>query len=324
MYPLVRLALITATSTAVSYRLLRIYVAGGVCQSKARLDGKTVIITGANTGIGKTTAIDLAKRGARVIMACRNLQRGQLALREITELSGNSSVILKHLDLSSSKSIRAFAEDVNSNEARLDVLINNAGLISTPKRRETEDGFEITIGVNHLGHFLLTNLLLNLLKKLAPSRVVVVSSDAHYSIVSTRSPFNFENMQGEVSYNNWEAYGQSKLANILFTRELARCLNGTGVTANSLHPGAVTSEIGRYTGISDMVFQVLSLFMKTTQEGAQTTIHLAVAEEVTGVSGKYFTDCKEKEPAKTAQDDLAARTLWQISAELVRLDKSTW
>ena len=324
MASFLRLAVIIA-AIGVSYRLLRIFIAGGVCTSKSGLNGKTVIITGANTGIGKETAVDLARRGATVIMACRDLQRSQIALDEIVKRSGNSRVILKHLDLASMKSIHKFANDINMNVAKLHVLINNAGLISTPERQVTEDGFEQTIAVNHLGHFLLTNLLIDLLKKSQPSRIVVVSSNAHSSIIASRSPFRFDNMQSEISYNNWESYGQSKLANILFTRELAKRINGTGVTANSLHPGSVTTELGRHLGYSQIVqtilLSVISLFLKTAEEGAQTTIHLAVSEEVEGISGKYFSDCKEIAPAETAQDDEAATKLWHISAELVRLLK---
>ena len=326
MASFLRLAVIIV-AVGVSYQLLRIFIAGEVCTSKSTMTGKTVIITGANTGIGKETAVDLARRGATVIMACRDLKRSKIALDEIVKRTGSSNVILKYLDLASMKSIHEFAKYINKNVAKLHVLINNAGLISTPERQETEDGFEQTIAVNHLGHFLLTNLLLDLLKRSAPSRVVVVSSGAHHGFLTSRSPFLFDNMQSKISYNNWKAYGQSKLANILFTRELARRLNGTGVTANSLHPGAVTTELGRHLGYSKIVQNVLlhvaSLVLKTSEEGAQTTIHLAVSEEVEGTSGKYFADCKEQEPAKTAQDDAAAAKLWHISAELVGLSKET-
>ena len=322
---MLRLA-ITIALVGISYRLLRIFIAGGACTSKARMFGKTVIITGANSGIGKAAAIDLARRGAKVIMACRHLERSKNALNDIVQQTGSSDVILKHLDLASMKSIRAFAQDINANEAKLHVLINNAGLISTPERQETEDGFELTMAVNHLGHFLLTNLLLDLLKKSAPSRVVVVSSIAHHNFMETRSPFRFDNMHSEMFYSHWEAYGQSKLANILFTRELARRLSGSGVTANSLHPGVSKTglfSLRRHLKYSEktanLLSPIMSLFFKTAEEGAQTTIHLAVSEEVEGTTGKYFVDCKERDPAKTAQDDQAANTLWHISAELVGL-----
>jgi light-dependent protochlorophyllide reductase len=323
---LLRLAAIIVV-VGVSYRLLRIFIAGGICTSKTNMNDKTVIITGANTGIGKATALDLARRGAKVIMACRDLKRAGIALNDIVKKTGNSNVILKHLDLASMKSIRAFAEDINTNEAVLHVLINNAGVISAPdERQKSEDGLELTMAVNHLGHFLLTNLLLDLLRKSAPSRVVVVASNGHHSFLATRSPFRFDNMQSELYYNNFEAYGQSKLANMLFSRELARRLKDTGVTANSLHPGIVTSELSRHLGFSEIVanisLRVLSLVaLKSEEEGAQTSIHLAVSEDVEGTSGKFFVDCKEKEPANTAKDDVAAEKLWHISAKLVGLLK---
>lgn len=315
-----------AAMVAISYRLLRKFIAGGVCTSTARMSGRVVIITGANSGIGKATAVDLTRRGARVIMACRDLKRGEAALNSIIKETGSSNVILKHLDLASMKSIRAFAKEINTNEPDLHVLINNAGVIGTPKRQETEDGLELTMAVNHFGHFLLTNLLLDLLKKSAPSRIVVVSSIAHHNFVETLSPFRFDNMHSETFYRNMEAYGQSKLANILFTRELARRINGSGVTANSLHPGisytglfSPSRQQGMPEKLGNFIMGASSIFFKTAEQGAQTSIHLAVSEEVEGTSGRYFIDCKEREPAKTGQDDVAAKKLWNISAEIVGL-----
>ena len=298
--------------------ILRPYIAGGVCTSRAKLEGKTVLVTGANTGIGKETALDLAKRGARVIMACRNLHKAEKALKEIVQKSGNKHIVAKRLDLASLKSVREFAEDVNKNEARLDVLINNAGVFTNNKTlTKTEDGFETHMGVNHLGHFLLTNLLLDLLKKSAPSRIVVVSA-----LGLSTNEFNFENMNGEIAYGPFEANGQSKLATILFTRELARRLDGTGVTANSLHPGVILTDIGRNLSKLQAIFfhYIFSHFAKTSFEGAQTTIHLAVSDELDGVTGLYFVDCKEKRPGEAALDDQAAKKLWEVSAKLVGLD----
>ena len=301
--------------------MFRRYIGGGVCRSQARMDGKTVLITGANAGIGKETAIDLARRGARVIMACRDMKRGEDALNDVAEKTGSSKLVLKQLDLASLASVRALAEDINNTEPELNVLINNAGVMVPSELQRTQDGFEIQMGVNHLGHFLLTNLLIDLLKSSQPSRIVVVSSMAHSS--ATSSSFNFENMNSEKYYSKWDAYCQSKLANILFTRELAKRLEGTGVTANSLHPGAIKTELQRHIGTFEyMVFQVLYLFFKTPTEGAQTNIHLAVCEEVEGVSGLYFSDCKVKEPSKGAQDDEAAKKLWEISAQLVGLENT--
>ena len=318
---LVKLAVVFGCYAIFHAYILRPYIAGGVCTSQAKLEGKTVIVTGANTGIGKETALDLATRGARVIMACRNLLKAEEALKEIVQKSGNKNIVAKRLDLASLKSVREFAEDVNNNEARLDVLVNNAGLI-VKTLTTTEDGFETTMGVNHLGHFLLTNLLLDLLKKSAPSRIVVVSSIAHNNPWFTTTGFNFENINGEIDYSPLAAYGQSKLANILFTRELARRLNGIGVTANSLHPGVVYTEISRNESSTlQFIFAhyIYPHFAKTSFEGAQTTIHVAVSEELDGVTGLYFADCEEKKPEKTALDDEAAKKLWQVSAELVGL-----
>ncbi|XP_028409343.1 retinol dehydrogenase 14-like [Dendronephthya gigantea] len=302
----------------VVYSKFRRYFAGGVCTSEARMEGKTVLITGTNAGIGKETAIDLAKRGARVILACRDLKKGEDALNDVAKQSGSSNLVLKHLDLSSLASVRRFAEDINDTEPALHVLINNAGVMVPPELQKTQDGFEIQIGVNHFGHFLLTNLLLDLIKSSQPSRIVVVSSEAH----RLSSSFNFDNINSEIYYKKWNAYGQSKLANVLFTRELAKRLEGTGVTANALHPGAVRTELGRNLGtIERIASQILfSLFLKTPEEGAQTNIYLAVSEDVEGVTGLYFADCKVREPSRGAQDDEAARKLWHISTKAVGLN----
>ena len=303
------------------YQLSRNYFGTQHCHvsDHARMDGKTVIVTGANTGIGKETALDLAKRGARVIMACRDLKKGETALNDIVEKTGSKNVVLKQLDLASLKSIREFAENVNKNEPRLHVLINNAGVMLVPELTKTEDGFEMQMGVNHLGHFLLTNLLLDLLKISTPSRIVVVSSVGH-EMFTTK--MKFDNINSETIYEKWDAYGQSKLANILFARELAKRLDGTGVTVNCLHPGVIFTELLRDTGSEYYYYlwPLITLFGKTIEQGAQTTIHLAVSEEVEGVTGLYFDNCKPKEPTKAAQDDEDANKLWKVSADLVRLD----
>ena len=305
---------------AIMYRLIRRFATGGVCKSKARMDGKTVVITGANTGIGKETALDLARRGARVIMACRDMKKGEVALKDIKEKSGSTDLVLKQLDLGSLNSVRKFADDINNSEPKLHVLINNAGVMFIPELTKTEDGFEMTMGVNHLGHFLLTNLLLDLLKKSAPSRIVVVSSIGHSWLTKE---MKFDNINGEKSYDKYDSYGQSKLANILFTRELAKRLKDSGVTANSLHPGAIKTELDRH--INPLLKLLLSptlIFYKTPEQGAQTNIHLAVSEGVEGVTGLYFADCKAKEPSKAAQDDGAAKKLWEVSADLVGLEST--
>uniref|UniRef100_A0A672J6R7 Retinol dehydrogenase 12, like n=1 Tax=Salarias fasciatus TaxID=181472 RepID=A0A672J6R7_SALFA len=188
--------------------------------SEERLDGKTVVITGANTGIGKETAIDLSKRGARVIIACRDMEKAKAAVKETIESSGNDNVVCKKLDLSDTKSIREFAEGINQDEAKLNILINNAGVMMCPYGK-TADGFEMQIGVNHFGHFLLTYLLLDLIKKSTPARIVTVSSIGH-----TWGSIHLDDINSEKNYDKNKAYYQSKLANVLFTRSLAKRLEG--------------------------------------------------------------------------------------------------
>ena len=320
---LVYLSLVVVLCVLVYHSIIKKYIAGGVCTSKATMVGKTVIITGANAGIGKATAIDMAQRGARVIMACRDLKRGDAALKDIVEVTGTKNIVLKQLDLASLKSVRKFAEDINKNEQSLHVLINNAGIAYPPELTKTEDGFELTMGVNYLGHFLLTNLLLNLLKKSAPSRIVIVASSVHEMLTKE---FKFDNMHSEKFFDSWDAYGQSKLACVLFTRELAKRLDGSSVTINALHPGIIVTELLTNFMMNQffMFFVTLSvyLFGKTAEQGAQTTIYLAVSKEVKDISGLYFFDCKPKVPSKFAQDDGVAKKLWEVSADLVGLDKS--
>ncbi|CAG02360.1 unnamed protein product, partial [Tetraodon nigroviridis] len=297
---------------------LRLWLAGGVCRSKVRLDGKTVLITGANTGIGKETALDLAQRGARVILACRDLTRARLAADEIRQQSGNGNVVVKKLDLASLQSVRDLAKDVEENEERLDVLINNAGIMMCPKW-QTEDGFEMQFGVNHLGHFLLTNCLLNLLKKSAPSRIVIVSSLAH-----KRGQIHFEDINLDKDYGREKSYRQSKLANVLFCKELAARLQGTGVTVYSLHPGVIRTELSRHLLPTlawwvRMIIVPIMWMNKSPREGAQTTIYCAVEESVAQESGLYYSDCAPKMPAPQAMDDAAAKRLWDLSASMVGL-----
>jgi retinol dehydrogenase 12 len=212
---------------------------GGQYTKDTKIDGKVVVITGANSGIGKETAVDLAKRGGKIYIACRDVKRGEDALKEIKERSGSENVHFLQLDLASMASIHEFSKKYHQLESQLHVLINNAGIMAVPKAM-TKDGFEMQIGTNHLGHFLLTNLLLDLLKQSSPSRVVNVSSMFHWY-----GRINKDDLNSEKSYWRWLAYGQSKLANILFTRELSKRLEGSGVTVNSLHPGAVKTELTR-------------------------------------------------------------------------------
>ena len=296
----------------------RRYFNGGVCYSKELLDGKTVIITGANTGIGKETAIDLAKRNAKVIIACRNVERGEKAERDVRSLSKNENVHFKLLDLASFSSIRKFCSEVLAEEPRLDILINNAGIMRCPYWK-TEDGFEMQFGVNHLGHFLLTNLLLDRIKEAPAGRIVVVSSLGH----RRAKEINFDDINSTQSYDRKLAYFQSKLANNLFTIALHRRLAGTNVIVNCLHPGIIYTELGRYLNIplwmKILLAPVALLIVKTPWQGAQTNIYCAVDKELDGVSGLYFADCKKKEPAPQALDELAAEKLWALSVKLTGL-----
>ncbi|XP_076827964.1 retinol dehydrogenase 12, like isoform X2 [Brachyhypopomus gauderio] len=252
--------------------------------SEANLDGKTVVITGANTGIGKETAIDLAKRGARVIMGCRNVEKGDAAVKEVIKVSGNQDVICKKLDLADSSSIKEFAQAINSEEKHVNILINNAGVMVCPYEK-TADGFEMQIGVNHMGHFLLTFLLIDQLKRSAPARIINVSSMAH-----KWGTINLDDINSEKSYDKSKAYSQSKLANVLFTRSLAKKLQGSGVSVYALHPGVVQTELWRHLSrVQQAVMWMAKPFTKTSVQGAQTTIYCAVAPELEKETGKYYS-----------------------------------
>ncbi|KAJ8290230.1 hypothetical protein GJAV_G00010280 [Gymnothorax javanicus] len=285
------------------------------------MHGKTIIITGANSGIGKATAMELVKLQARVIMACRDRQRAEEAAQEIQSGAGpeQGEVIIKHLDLASLKSVHRFCEEILKEEPRIDVLINNAGIYQCPYAK-TEEGFEMQFGVNHLGHFLLTHLLLDLLKRSAPSRIVVVSSKLY-----KYGEINFEDLNSEQSYNKGFAYSRSKLANLLFTCELAKRLDETGVTVNALTPGIVRTNLGRHVNINFLARPFFTLaswaFFRSPLEGAQTSIFLACSPDVDGVQGKCFADCKEEELLPKATDEEVARKLWDISEVMVGITK---
>ncbi|XP_050977770.1 dehydrogenase/reductase SDR family member 13 isoform X3 [Labeo rohita] len=290
------------------------------CKSTAKLHGKTVIVTGANTGIGKATALDLAKRGARVILACRDESRAQAAVTDIQRESGNKEVLYMHLDLASLKSVRSFAENFLKKESRLDILINNAGLLVGGR---TEDGFGRIFGVNHLGHFLLTVLLLERLKQCGPSRVVTVSSDAHwwgkidFDCINTHKDLGLGNSAVAIM----TLYGHSKLCNVLFTHELAKRLKGTNVTCYSLHPGAIKTEIGRHTNIwwRLVLAPFLLLFFFDVESGAQTSLYCALQEGIESLSGRYFSSCTVQNVSAKASDDAVAKKLWEVSERLVGL-----
>ncbi|KAM9355097.1 retinol dehydrogenase 14a [Pholidichthys leucotaenia] len=281
------------------------------------MKGKTVIITGANSGIGKATAAGIVKHQGRVIMACRDRGRAEEAARDIVDSTGaeRSQLLVRQLDLASLDSVRRFCEDIIQEEPQLNVLINNAGVYQCPYSR-TEDGFEMQFGVNHLGHFLLTRLLLDLLKRSAPSRVVVVSSKLY-----KHGHINFDDLNSEHSYDKAFAYSRSKLANLLFTCELAHRLEGSGVTANALTPGIVRTNLGRHVHIPALAkpfFNLLSWSLfKSPEEGARTSVYLASSPEVDGVQGQCFADCRRQVLLDKATDVEVAGKLWDISEVMV-------
>jgi len=303
------------------YRILgsiciRKFLAGGICSSTKRMEGQNVIITGANVGIGKEAAKDLLERGAHVIMACRDMKRGDVARQELMKIS--KKVELRKLDLSDLSSVREFACGIQNDDLQIHVLINNAGVMTGGPYSQTVDGFELHMATNHLGHFLLTNLLLPQLRHSMPARVVNVASLAHLG-----SNLDFLNFMSEDKYNLKEVYGDSKLANILFTRQLATILKGSNISVFSLHPGVVVTEIGRHI-MPGALKLLMSLIMKTTAEGAQTTVYCAT--EARQHPDMYFSDCSVGWPTAAATDDFLADHLWKISEELVKptlLDKKS-
>jgi retinol dehydrogenase-11 len=279
------------------------------CKSSKCLVGKTAIVTGANTGIGYVTALDFAKRGCRVILACRNRDRANDAKNKIVSLTGNENVVVKLIDMESLASVREFAKDINTTESRLDILVNNAGAADLPDKT-TEDGLQVEMAINYFSPFLLTNLLLNLLKASAPSRVVNVSS-ALAKLIRSLNLDELNKFDGD-----WNLYNKSKLCNIYFTQELARRLEGTGVTTYSLHPGAVHTDFQRF---SSFLNYVASKCFKTPEEGAQTSIYLSVEDGIEQYNGQHFEDCKPVKPYCAARDENTAKKLWEISEQLVGL-----
>jgi retinol dehydrogenase-12 len=286
-----------------------------MADASTSMSGKTVLVTGATAGIGEVTARELARKGARIVLVGRSGARCEATAAMISRETGNPAVEYLVADLSSQADVRKLAREFLDRNDRLDVLVNNAGAFFT-KRLESVDGIEMTFALNHLGYFLLTNLLLDALKGSSPSRVVSVASEAHRIV----SKIDFDDPQGARKYGGWHAYGQSKLANILFTTELARRLAGTGVTANCLHPGFVASNFTAGNGAMGwMMRRGASLFAISTDEGAKTSIYLASSPQVEGVSGKYFAKERPAEPTKAARDEAAAARLWDLSEGLTGL-----
>jgi NAD(P)-dependent dehydrogenase (short-subunit alcohol dehydrogenase family) len=276
------------------------------------LAGKTILITGATSGIGRATAVGLADQGARLLLVGRTPERIEETREEIRRRTGRDDAVLLRADLSSREGVHRLAEDVLARSPRLDVLLNNAG-VTLLSRQTTADGFEATFATNHLAYFLLTGLLLPRLRASAPARIVSVASDAH-----RWGRLDLDDLQNERRYRGMRVYGQSKTANILWNSELARRLEGSGVTANCLHPGGIQSNLGRGNGrLLDGVHTLISkLFLKSPEEGARTSLYLAAAPEVEGISGRYFARCREHRAAPHATDPELARRLWEKSEEL--------
>ncbi|KAG5671784.1 hypothetical protein PVAND_001960 [Polypedilum vanderplanki] len=285
---------------------------GKYINDDAQIKDKIVIVTGCNTGIGKATALELAKRGGKIYFACRSESKAMEALNEIKQLSGNDNLHFLQLDLGSLDSIREFSKRFHELENRLDILVNNAGVLSPLV--QTTDGFEANIGINHLGHFLLTNLLLDLLKASSPSRIIVVASKLHKIGSINREDFNSEKSFA----GTWKSYANSKLCNLLFMRELSKRLEGTGVTINALCPGAVRTEAGRSLNpvMKFVLNQAMKVFYKSPELGCQTVLFLSVEPSIAKESGGYYVDCKKTEPSNNAKNDDDAKWLWNMSEQL--------
>ncbi|XP_037087024.1 retinol dehydrogenase 13-like [Pollicipes pollicipes] len=286
----------------------------------ARLDGRTVVVTGANTGLGRETALECAKRGARVFMACRDMTKCEETRKFIVLETSNRYVYCKHCDLASQASVRKFADVFNKTEPRLDVLINNAGVMRCP-RRLTVEGIELQLGVNHMGHFLLTALLLDKLKSSAPSRVVNVVSVAH-----RRGVLDFRDLNSEKEYSPVDAYNNSQLANMVFTLELARRLKGSGVSCNAVHPGLSATELNRHMSfynswLAAVVVKPLQWFaLKTAAQGAQGIVYAAAEPTLADISGEYISECEGTAVAEEALNERLGARLWATSARWTGLD----
>jgi retinol dehydrogenase 12 len=275
------------------------------------MDGKICLVTGGTAGIGLVTARGLAERGARVIVVGRDRRRGETAIAALAEGCPGAAVEFVAADLSDQGEIRRLAGDVHARVPRLDVLVNNAGAMFG-RRLASADGIEMTFALNHLGYFLLTHELLPALRSAPAARIVNVASRAHRGVA-----LDFDDLQHERRYDGWTTYKRSKLANLLFTYELARRLEGTGVTANALHPGFVATDIGVANGLlAGIVWRTVALAAIPPDAGAKTSIHLASASEVDGVSGQYFVKGRPERSSDVSYDREAATRLWDISANL--------
>ncbi|XP_013393972.1 retinol dehydrogenase 13-like [Lingula anatina] len=306
-------------TTVGGFVLLKYIYGGARYEEDTQIPGKTVIITGASSGIGKATALELTKRGARVILACRDLKAAEEVKTKIIEETNSSLVFVKKLDLASLTSIRNFAADINKTQKRVDVLINNAGVMYCPQS-VTREGFEMHLGVNHFGPFLLTNLLLDKMKQSKPSRIICVNDSVYKD-----GQIDFKDLNCKKFYDERHAYRQSKLANMLFVNELDRRLKDTGVTVNAVNPGICNTKIHRHSKTYHSIFLgnilgfLLTIFASNPQQGSQTVVYAAVAPELEEVSGKYFSNCKEEKINPVGKDTKAAERLWLISEKWTRL-----
>jgi len=275
------------------------------------MKGKICMITGANSGMGKATALELAEMGATIIMVCRNENRGNIAMKEIMDKTGNKNIDLFIADLSSQQAIRQFIDAFKRKYENLHVLINNAGVV-LKKRTLTFDGIETNFAVKYLAPFLLSNLLLDILKKSSPSRIINVTSGLHKN-----ATIDFDDLQSEKAYSAFGTYGKSKLALVLFTYELSRRLEGTNISVNILHPGVVSTNLGRDMNAFMRGFQ--KIFFKSPKKGAETSIYLASSPDVEGVTGKYFINKKEAKSSEVSYNEEISRKLWDLSVKLTNL-----
>ena len=274
----------------------------------------TCLVTGATSGVGEATALALARRGATVVMVGRNAQRGERVREQIVSATGNPSVELMLADFASLDQVRGLAADFMARHSNLHLLVNNAGVVKL-RRETTADGFEVMFAVNHLAHFLLTHLLLERVVASPAARIVNVSSHAHHFAWLDPSDW-----QSEQRYSAMRSYGGSKLANVLFTYELARRLEDTGVAVNCLHPGAVASRLGQDNGwLGKLATSAFRPFALTPEKGARTSLHVALSPELEGVTGRYFARCKERQSSKRSHDRELAAALWRDSARMVEI-----
>ena len=313
---MVLLAILVSIIVIVFMARLYLRMTCGICKSQKDMTGKVVLITGGNTGIGKELVRDLAKRNAKIILGCRSIERGKEAISDIIESTGNNNIYIKKCDISSLQSVRMFCEEILDSEERLDVLVCFAGSGAPFGRHLTEDNIELQFATNHLGHFLMVNLLLELIKSTPDSRIVITSSSAH--LLGTLDLSNMIRFDKYINHP-FLSYCDTKLANVMFMKELSERLRDCGVTVNALHPGTIYTNGIRYNKIwyIKLFLTFLSfLYNKSLEEGAQTLIYLCVSEEVDGISGQYFSDCKQTKYNPLVDNSHLRNELWKTSARL--------